>query len=190
MLTTDSIVSLYWRQNTSNRTLRAGLLMIAAVCLLTVSAQFKVPYYPVPMTMQTFVVLLLGMTYGSKLALGSVIAYLCLGAAGAPVFSGGGGIAYFTGPTGGFLLGFVAAVAFTTIAARWGVAKNFFVAFIFLAIADMLIFICGIAQLTFVVGDLDKALALGFYPFIIGDLSKVLLVAAVVVLAYKKRPQH
>ena len=82
------------------------LLLILGVAILSLSAHMKVPFYPVPMTLQTLVVLLIGMTYGMRLGGLTILSYLILGALGAPVFSGGAGVAYLVGPTGGYLAGF------------------------------------------------------------------------------------
>ena len=94
----------------------AGAILLG-VCLLTLSAKIQVPFWPVPMTMQTLVVLIIGMAYGTRLGAGTVLAYLLVGAAGFPVFAGtperGIGLAYMMGPTGGFLMGFVVAAWIT-----------------------------------------------------------------------------
>jgi biotin transporter BioY len=102
-----------WSNSTTAR--RVGLVaaVVGGVCLLTLSAKLQVPFYPVPMTMQTLVVLMIGMAYGRMLGTATVVAYLLAGAAGLPVFAGtperGIGLAYMTGPTGGYLLGFLIA---------------------------------------------------------------------------------
>ena len=89
-------------------------LVLIGTLLLTISAKVKVPFYPVPMTMQTFVVVLIGITYGWKLGLTTILAYLFEGTIGLPVFAGtpekGIGISYMLGPTGGYLVGFISSV--------------------------------------------------------------------------------
>ena len=93
------------------------LAVIAGIAVLAVSAHIKIPFYPVPVTMQTLAVLAIGMTYGTRLGGATVLGYLGAGAAGAPVFAGGAGIAYMMGPTGGYLLGFfVAAIVLGALA--------------------------------------------------------------------------
>ena len=102
-----TLIDAAWSNSTTAR--RLGLLaaVIVGVCLLTLSAKLQVPFYPVPMTMQTLVVLMIGMAYGRVLGTATVVAYLLAGAAGLPVFAGtperGIGLAYMMGPTGGFL---------------------------------------------------------------------------------------
>ena len=91
--------------------LKYFLIVILGSLLLTLSAKIKIPFYPVPMTMQTFVVVMLGMTLGSKIAVATVLLYLFEGLLGFPVFSSspekGVGLIYFTGPTMGYLIGFI-----------------------------------------------------------------------------------
>ena len=92
------------------------LLMILGSVLLTVSAKIKIPFYPVPMTMQTFVVIMLAIVLGSKVATSTILLYLFEGLCGLPVFSNspekGVGLIYFTGPTMGYLIGFIFATYF------------------------------------------------------------------------------
>ena len=83
------------------------IFLLLGVAILSLSAHFKVPFYPVPMTLQTLVVLLIGMSYGLHLGGATILSYLLLGAFGAPVFSGGVGFVYLVGPTGGYLVGFL-----------------------------------------------------------------------------------
>ena len=91
------------------------VLLFAGVAVLAISAHIKVPFYPVPITMQTLVVMLIGFTYGIRLGSSTVLVYLALGAIGAPVFAGGAGLAYMSGPTGGYLFGFLVAVYLSLI---------------------------------------------------------------------------
>ena len=86
---------------------RAAILAFAGSVFLAISAKFQIPFWPVPFTLQTFVVSILGMVYGRKLAVAAVLLYLGEGAVGLPVFAGGGGLAYFAGPTAGYLLAFL-----------------------------------------------------------------------------------
>ena len=99
-----------------NRILKVILITLLGTLLLTISAKVKIPFYPVPMTMQTFVILLIGITYGYKIGLATVTLYLLEGIFGLPVFASspekGIGVAYFIGPTMGYLVGFLVAVYF------------------------------------------------------------------------------
>ena len=100
-------------------TVRGIVLAVIGSILLTISAKIQVPFWPVPMTMQTFVVLVLGVAYGWRLAGATVLLYLAQGALSLPVFAAGGGLAYMSGPTGGYLVGFLlAAVAVGWLAER------------------------------------------------------------------------
>mgnify|MGYP001355159018 CR=1 FL=1 len=101
------------KQNTQSKILKLLLIVFLGSVILTISAKIKIPFYPVPMTMQTFVVLLLGISFGYKIAIASVALYLFEGIIGLPVFSNspekGIGLVYFTGPTMGYLIGFLSA---------------------------------------------------------------------------------
>ena len=101
------------KQNTHSQIIKSLLVIFISSIILAISAKIKIPFYPVPMTMQTFVVLFLGVSFGYKIALGAVILYLIEGILGLPVFSNsperGVGLAYFTGPTMGYLIGFLSA---------------------------------------------------------------------------------
>ena len=98
----------------TQKILRTFVLIFLGTIVLTISAKIKIPFYPVPMTMQTFVVLFLGLAFGYKIGLATVGVYLLEGIIGIPVFSNspekGVGLVYFTGPTMGYLIGFLFAV--------------------------------------------------------------------------------
>lgn len=183
-----SLAAVWWPGTRHNRIVRAVLLAVCGSLLLTFSAKFKVPYWPVPVTMQTFVVLTLGMLYGWRHAAAAVLLYLGEGAVGLPVFAGGGGIAYMAGPTGGYLLGFLVAAVVAGFMAERGMDKNFLWALVALLIADMLIFVFGVGWLAKFIG-VEKALAAGLTPFLFGELSKIILAAAIVVGCRKFAPQ-
>ena len=102
------------KTNSIHKILKTFVLIFLGTMALTISAKLKIPFYPVPMTMQTFVVLFLGLAFGYKIGLATVGAYLLEGIVGIPVFSNspekGVGLIYFTGPTMGYLIGFLFAV--------------------------------------------------------------------------------
>ena len=163
-----------------NRLLRAATLVVLGNILLVASAKASLPMWPVPMTMQTLVVLLIGMTYGMRLGAATVAAYLLEGALGLPVFAGPvGGLAYMAGPTGGFLAGFlVAVVAMGWLVERgWGdgIARPFAV----LLIGTIIPFITGVSWLATLVG-FERAIAGGLTPFLVGAAVKLALALAVV----------
>ena len=174
--------------------LRPLALGFAGVVLLTLSAKFSVPVPPVPLSMQTFVVLVLGMALGPTLGMATVISYLALGAAGLPVFVGtpakGIGIAYMMGPTGGYLLGFVLAAGVAGLLAARGWDRRIHTTFLAMLIGNAVIYIPGLIWLANVVGWDQPVLEWGLYPFLAGDLVKIILAMVVLPLAWKvaRRP--
>ena len=154
------------------------LILIAGIgtLLLTISAKIKIPFYPVPMTMQTFVVLFIGITLGSKIGLLTVSLYLFEGIYGLPVFAGtpekGIGFIYFTGPTMGYLLGFLIAVYF---AGSFKYEKNLINNLIKLLFSVSFIYILGLAWLGILIGWEKPIFKLGAQPFLLAELFKVLL---------------
>lgn len=161
---------------------RALLLVFAGSLLLAISAKVQVPFWPVPMTMQTMVVLVLGFAFGPALGSASVALYLLEGALGLPVFAGtpekGIGLAYMVGPTGGYLVGFLASAAVMGALARRGWDRSIVGALGGLVVGEIIIYGCGIAWLSTLVG-FDKAFALGLLPFALGEGLKLALAAAV-----------
>jgi biotin transport system substrate-specific component len=145
---------------------------------LTVSAKVKIPFYPVPMTMQTFVVLFLGLAYGYKIGLATVCVYLFEGIIGMPVFSNspekGVGLVYFTGPTMGYLIGFLSAVFF---AGYLNLKDNFFIVFSKLIFSVSTIYIFGVLWLGTLIGWDKPILQLGVTPFLFAELLKICLLA-------------
>ena len=156
-------------------------LAILGTILLAISAKIKIPFWPVPMTMQTFVVLLLGVVYGWKLGLFTVSLYLLEGIAGIPVFAGtpekGLGLVYFTGPTMGYLIGFLVAVLLTGILAF---DNNFLKNFIKLIFSVSFIYILGLIWLGSLIGWDKPIFKLGAQPFLLAELFKVLLLTILI----------
>ena len=169
---------------------RGGLLTAAAAAilgslLLAASAKVQVPFWPVPMTMQSMVVILLGMAYGSRLATATVLLYLAEGLAGLPVFAGAGaGPAYMMGPTAGYLLGFVLAAGVTGWLAERGWDRSPVKAVAALAIGHALLFVPGVAWMAVLFGG-EKAVALGLTPFLAATVLKTALGAAIMQAAWK-----
>ncbi len=144
--------------------------------LLTISSKIRIPFYPVPMTMQTFVVVLLGITFGWKIGLATISLYLFEGIIGLPVFAGtpekGVGLAYFMGPTMGYLIGFLFA---TFIAGYLNLNKNMFIVFLKLILSVSTIYIFGILWLGNLIGWDKPVLELGLIPFLLAELFKISL---------------
>ena len=144
--------------------------------LLAISSKVKIPFYPVPTTMQTLVVLLIGICFGWKLGVATISLYLFEGIIGLPVFSGtpekGMGIVYFTGPTMGYLIGFVVA---GFLAGKFIYDNNYFKNFFKLVFATSFIYILGMLWLGTLIGWDKPILQLGVYPFLLAELFKILL---------------
>lgn len=163
----------------SDALVRNLVLVVVGTGLLTLSAKLKIPFYPVPMTMQTLVVLGLGMVYGWKLGFATVGVYLAAGALGMPVFAGtpekGIGLAYMMGPTGGYLLGFILAAAVTGYLAEKGWDRRATTTFLAMLIGNIVVYVPGLIWLGSVVGWDKPVFAWGITPFLFGDLVKILV---------------
>ena len=157
--------------------LRNVLLMVAGTLALWASAKIQVPFYPVPITMQTFVVLVIGMAYGWKLGAATVLLYLAEGAFGLPVFAGtphkGIGLAYMAGPTGGYLLGFFASVLVVGWLANKGWDRSFLKTLFAMIFGTAVIFAFGIFWLGVVIGWDKPVFEFGLYPFLYGEAFKI-----------------
>jgi len=143
---------------------------------LTISAKLKIPFYPVPMTMQTFVVLFLGISFGYKIGLATVGLYLLEGIIGIPVFANspekGVGLVYFTGPTMGYLIGFLVA---TFLIGYMNLKTNIFLIFIKLILSVSTIYILGVLWLGNLIGWDKPVIQLGVTPFLFAELFKILI---------------
>ena len=161
-----------------NKISKIILIAIFGSILLTISAKIKIPFYPVPMTMQTFVVLLLGITLGSKIGLLTVSLYLFEGIFGLPVFAGtpekGIGLVYFTGPTMGYLIGFLVAAYF---AGLFKYEKKLINNLLKLIFSVSFIYILGLVWLGTLIGWDKPIFKLGAQPFLLAELFKVLLLS-------------
>ena len=150
--------------------------ILLGTVLLTISAKIKIPFYPVPMTMQTFIVVLIGITFGWKIGVATISLYLFEGAIGLPVFAGtpekGMGLVYFMGPTMGYLVGFIFAAFF---AGYLNLKTNIFIIFLKLILSVSIIYILGILWLGNLIGWDKPLLALGLMPFLLAELFKISL---------------
>ena len=160
----------------NQKVIKCILITILGSILLTISAKIKIPFYPVPMTMQTFVVLFLGISFGYKIGIATVSLYLIEGIFGLPVFSNspekGIGITYFTGPTMGYLIGFLFA---TFLAGYFNLKTNVFSIFIKLIVSVSIIYIFGLIWLGTLIGWDKPIIHLGATPFLLAELFKILL---------------
>mgnify|MGYP001236064114 FL=1 len=155
------------------------LAVLLGTIILAISSKIKIPFYPVPMTMQTFVVLLIGIGYGWKLGLATISLYLFEGMIGLPVFSGtpekGVGLVYFTGPTMGYLIGFLVTVF---IAGKFNY-NSLISSFLKLTFATSFIYILGVLWLGIFIGWDKPIFELGVFPFLLAELFKVSLATLV-----------
>lgn len=169
--------------------LRGMVLAVAGTALLTIAAKIQVPFYPVPMTLQTFVVLALGMAYGWRLGAATLLLYLAEGALGLPVFAGtpekGIGLAYMLGGTGGYLIGFVLAAAACGWLAERGWDRGVVRTAAAMLIGNAIIYVPGLLWLGGLFGWDKPILEWGLTPFLLGDLTKLALAAAVLPLAWR-----
>ncbi len=150
------------------------------VCLIAAAAHISIPFWPVPMTMQSGMVLLLSAVYGSGLAEATLAAYIVAGALGLPVFASGAGLAYLVGPTAGYLLGYLAAAALVGRAASHGWMRGWAGTIAAFIGGTALIYIPGIAWLAVLFGT-HKALSFGLIPFLPAEATKL----AMAVLLYR-----
>ena len=164
--------------------LKTITLMVVGSVLLALSSKLQIPMPPVPFTRQSYVVLVLGMAMGARLAGMTVLLYLFEGAMGLPVFSSGGGLPYFLGPTGGYLIGFLIAATAVGYLADKGMDKNVWRASLAMAVGTALLFIPGVLWLAYLF-DWQTALTTGLFPFWFGMIAKLLLGAVTLPLAWQ-----
>jgi len=182
-----------WRPNVSQVTHEIVLILLGTA-IVAISAKIQIPFYPVPMTLQTFAIMAIAAAFGSGLAVATVLAYIAEGALGLPVFAGAtAGPAYLFGPTGGFLAGFIALAFIVGIAADRGWDRSIPKLFAAMVVADVAVFVLGFIWLAWFaslssgaigVGP-ARAFAGGVAPFILADLLKIALAALAVPAAWR-----
>jgi len=176
------------KQNTQSQIIKLLLIVFLGSVILAISAKIKIPFYPVPMTMQTFVVLFLGISFGYKIALATVALYLFEGIMGLPVFSNspekGIGLVYFTGPTMGYLIGFLSACF---LASFVKLNDNYLLIFIKLILSVSTIYILGILWLGTLIGWDKPIVELGIMPFLLAEIFKIVLLTILTKKIYKLR---
>jgi biotin transport system substrate-specific component len=168
------------------RAVRYALLALAGSALITLCTQISLPLFPVPMTLQTFAVFLIGLTYGWRLGGITVALYLLEGALGLPVFSGGkGGMLVFMGPTAGYLVGFLLAATACGWFAERGFDRSYFKLLVALLLGNVLLYVPGLLWLGTLIGWDKPVLEYGLYPFISGDLLKIAMAVLLLPTAWK-----
>ena len=168
--------------------LRDVVLIVLGALLVAALAQVKIalPFTPVPLTGQTFAVLLVGAALGSQRGAASMALYIALGALGLPVFAGGAaGLAYLSGATLGYLIGFVLAAYVIGLLAERGLERSVRTSLLPFLVGTVIIYVCGVAWLTVIFGSLSKAVTAGLLPFLIGDAIKLVAAALVLPAAWK-----
>ena len=160
-------------------------LVLLGTLVMAIAAKIKVPFFPVPMTLQTLAVFGIAAAYGQKLAVATMLAYIFEGLIGLPVFAGAiAGPAYMAGPTAGYLAGFVVAAAIVGWAADKGWSRNPVKMFGTMLAADVIVFALGFAWLATLIGA-GKAFEFGVMPFVLGDIVKIALASAIVAALWK-----
>ena len=166
---------------TQSKLIKNLFIALIGTVFLAISSKIKIPFYPVPMTMQTLVVLMIGIGFGWKLGVATITLYLFEGIIGLPVFSGtpekGIGLVYFTGPTMGYLIGFLVAVFF---AGKFNFDKNLIKNFLKLTFATSFIYILGMLWLGGLIGWDKPIFKLGAQPFLLAELFKILLLTILI----------
>jgi biotin transport system substrate-specific component len=162
-------------------------LVIGGSLLIGLCAQVKIllPFSPVPITGQTFAVLMIGTLLGPWRGSLAVLAYITEGAVGLPVFALGGGFTILIGPTGGYLVGFVPAAYITGLLAQKGWDRRIVTTILAMVLGNIVIYAFGLFWLCCLTGINRSVLSVGLYPFIVGDLLKIALAAAVLPSGWK-----
>ena len=159
------------------KAVKNSVAVLAGAALITASAKITVPFWPVPMTLQTMAIMAIALATAPRMAVATMLTYLAAGAVGLPVFAGtperGIGIAYMMGPTGGYLAGYLVAAGLVGALAR---GRGAFGRFVVMMGGMVPVYLLGLAGLSAFVPS-EKVLALGFTPFILGDTIKIALVA-------------
>src|SRR5262249_19762225 len=147
LTTPNTILGVLEPKSSTTRLLTNIVTVIIGTALLTLSAKINVPVWPVPVTLQTFAVALLAAAFGWRIGVATVLLYLLEGAAGLPVFATGGGIGYLTGPTGGFLVGFIPMAYIIGRATDMGASGKLITLFLAMIVGDAVLFVFGFAWL-------------------------------------------
>ena len=168
--------------------LRDTVLIVFGALLVAILAQIEIPlpFTPVPITGQTFGVLLVGAALGSKRGAASLASYLVMGMSGLPFFAGGAhGLSILTGATGGYLIGFVVAAYVIGLLAERGLERSMRTSLIPFLVGTIIIYGCGVAWLAVILGSFSEAIAAGLFPFLVGDAINLLAASLVMPGAWK-----
>ncbi len=184
--TQSTLVSALWPATEGRAALRALLLALAGSAFVAVSAQFQVPLVPVPITGQTFAVLIVGMALGWRLGAASLLLYMAEGTIGIPVFAKfAAGPGVMVGPTGGYIVGFVLAAGIVGYLAERGWDRTIGLTALAMLIGNIAIYLPGLLWLASLIGA-EKAIEFGLMPFLIGDALKLALAAGLFPVIWKR----
>lgn len=175
------------RPSRSANLLKDGLLVVGTSILIALCARVSIhlPFTPVPITLQTFIVMLAGAALGSRRGALAMLLYLAEGAAGLPVFANGGGLLYFLGPTAGYLVSYPIAAFVVGLLCERGLDRSFLTSILAMLPGTLIIYVIGVPWLTVVLHvSLLQGFVLGMLPFIPGDLIKVVIAAALLPSAW------
>lgn len=179
----NSLISTILPQSASDRRWAYVALALLGTLVLYASAKVSVPFYPVPMTLQTMAIVVIAAAYGWRLGLATIVLYLVEGALGLPVFSGtpekGIGLVYMMGTTGGYLLGFIIQTLIVGWFAERGGDRRPVALFLVMIVSDAVVIGLGYLWLSHLIGT-DKAVTFGVMPFLLGDAVKIAIGALVV----------
>jgi biotin transport system substrate-specific component len=168
--------------------LRDIILITLGALFVAILAQIKIPLpsTPIPLTGQTFAVLFVAASLGSKRGVAAMVFYVALGAFGLPVFAGGAsGMAYLSGATLGYLIGFILSACIVGLLAEHGLERSVQTSVIPFLAGTVIIYACGVSWLAIVLGDFSKALTAGLIPFVIGDVIKLIAASLALPAAWK-----
>lgn len=189
MYANDSLAEAFLPKAREFLSLHSILLVIGGTIAIAISSKIQIPFAPIPVTMQTFVILALSMAFGPRLAVATTVLYALEGAVGLPVFAGtparGIGITYMLGPTGGYILGFILAAFACGWLARAGWDRRVLTTVLAMVIGNALIYIPGLLWLGTITGWRENLLDDGFLSFIYIDMMKIALAAAVLPFVWK-----
>ena len=189
----QTLVEIIWPASTvlnaMGSALRVTLLTVIGSLIIWQAAKIQIPFYPVPMTMGTFAVFVIGMAYGWRLGTATVLLYLAEGLMGLPVFAGtpekGIGLAYMLGGTGGYLVGYVLAAGSVGALAERGWDKNILTSALAMFVGNLLIYVPGLLWLGILFGWDKPIIQWGLTPFLVGDFAKLALAAVLIPLTWK-----
>ncbi len=175
-----TLAETFWSGLSVSRTQRVVAILLGTLAL-AISAHVQVPFWPVPMTMQTFVVLMIGAAFGAQLAAATVVAYLIEGTIGLPVFANAAGLA---GPTAGYLVGFLVAATVTGWLADRGHGRSLLTTLIAFLIGDAIMLAMGAGWLATKIG-FEQAVNVGVVPFLPAEGVKIALACALLPMLWR-----